>query len=419
MGKISSWDWEPGQKTVVKSLSLLEGHEWQEEPYVSPDGETFVAIVKVGDGEFSVRTNDSVWETTFEKIWYPKFSPDGRLTAICQQDMEWVLVADGEAMGETTDYIWDTLFSEDGSVIATMYKAMEQYGMCVNGEPWETLYENANMPALSKDGAHTAAVVQAESLAAADLEGFKRGVYTVAVDGEAWKGRYVNIWNPVFDEAGDSLAATCRTTVYDHTIVVDDKPWATTYNQVWEPVFCPKDGGVAAPVRVAGKWGVAKDGQTLWEPRYVQCFYLQYDASGEKLWSVVATSYGQFTACVNNAAWNETWPTVSDLVVSPDGERAAILASNCNEDFRIVVDGTPWAGTYDMAWPVVFSADSKSVAAKVEKNGRFRILVNGKSFERDFDAVWPPIFSEDGTKVLIRAIENNSYVRIVAEVCDF
>jgi hypothetical protein len=110
---------------------------------------------------------------------------------------------------------------------------------------------------------------------------------------------------------------------------------------------------------------------------------------------------------------------VSDLVVSPDGQRAAILASNCNEDFRIVVDGTPWSGTYDMAWPAVFSPDSKTVAAKVEKNGRYRILVNGKSYERDFDAVWPPIFSEDGTKVLIRAIENNSYIRIVAEVCDF
>ena len=152
----------PAKKRSLNPSSLLEGHEWQEEPYVSPDGETFVAIVKVGDGEFSVRTNDSVWDATFEKIWYPKFSPDGRLTAICQQDMEWVLVADGEAMGETTDYIWDTMFSEDGSVIATMYKSMEQYGICVNGEPWETLYENANMPALSKDGAHTAAVVQAE-----------------------------------------------------------------------------------------------------------------------------------------------------------------------------------------------------------------------------------------------------------------
>ena len=419
MGKISSWDWEPGQKTVVKSLSPLEGHEWQEEPYVSPDGETIAAIVKVGDGEFSIRTNDSVWEATFEKIWYPKFSPDGRLTAICQQDMEWVLAVDGEMMGETTDYIWDTMFSEDGSVIATMCKSMEQYGMSVNGEPWENLYENVNMPALSKDGAHTAGVAQVESLGAADLEGFKRGVYSVVVDGTPWERRYVNVWSPVISPKGDSVAAACRTSVYNYTITVDDKPWDKIYNQVWEPVFNPKDGSVVAPVRIAGKWGVDRNGETLWAPRYVQCFYLQYDASGEKLWGVVATSYGQFTACVNNAPWGETFPTVSDLVVSPDGQRAAILASSYNEDFRIVVDGTPWSGTYDMAWPAVFSPDSKTVAAKVEKNGRYRILVNGKSYERDFDAVWPPIFSEDGTKVLIRAIENNSYVRIVAEVCNF
>jgi len=415
MGKISSWDWETGQRTVVESLSPLEGHGWQEEPYVSPDGETIAAIVQVGEGEFSIRTNNSVWEATFEKIWYPKFSPDGRLTAVCQQDMEWVLAVDGETVGETTDYVWDTMFSEDGSKIATMYKSMEQYGMAVDGEVWENLYENVNQPVFSKDGAHTAGVAQIDSMDAADLEAFKRGVYTVVVDGKPWDRKFVNVWSPRFNADGTSVAATVRTSVYTNTIAVDGTVWDKTFNQVWEPVFCPK-GGVVAPVREAGKWGVAKDGAMLWEPRYIQCLELQYDASGEKLWAIVATSYGQFTACVNNAPWGESFSTANDLVVSPNGQRAGILTSEYNEDFRIVVDGTAWSGTYDMAWPVVFSPDSRNVATKVEKNGRYTILINGKPFEKDFEAVWCPIFSEDGNKVLIRAIENNSYVRIVADV---
>ncbi|BDQ34966.1 electron transfer complex subunit TmcD [Pseudodesulfovibrio portus] len=419
MGKISSWDWEIGQKTVVESLSPLDGHEWQEEPYVSPDGETIAAIVKVGDGEFSIRTNNTVWEATFEKIWYPKFSPDGRLTAICQQDMEWALFADGESVGEATDYVWDTLISEDGSTFATMYKSMEQYGMCVNGEPWENLYENLSQPALSKDGAHTAGVAQVKSMAAADLEAFKSGAYSVVVDGKPWDNMYVNIWTPRFNDAGDKVAAQVRVTVYDNTIAVDDVPWTKTFNQVWEPVFNPKDDSVAAPAREGGKWGVAKDGAFIWEPRYIQCLELQYDASGDNLWAVVATSYGQFTACRNNAPWSETYPTANDLVVSPDGTRAGLLTSEYNENFKIVVDGTAWTGTYDMAWPVAFSADSKNVACMVEKDGKRRILVNGKAYERDFDQAWPPVFNEDGTKVLIRAIENNSYVRIVADVAQF
>ena len=419
MGKISSWDWEVGQKTVVESLSPLEGHGWQEEPYVSPDGETVAAIVQVDEGEFSIRTNNTVWENTYEKIWYPKFSPDGRLTAICQQDMEWALVIDDEMVGEATDYVWDTLFSEDGATVATLYKGMEQYGMASNGEPWENLFENANNPALAPTGAHTACVVQVENMAAADLEAFKRGVYTVAVDGNPWAGRYLNVWTPTFDQSGERVAAQARVTVYENTIVVDDKPWSQTFNQVWEPTFHPTDGSVACPARQNGKWGVARDGALIWEPRYQQCLELQHSADGSKLWAIVATAYGQFTAACDNAPWNVTYPTVTDLVVSPDGSRAAVLGSEYNADFRVVVDGKPWTGSYEMAWPVVFSADSKNAATMVEKDGKRRILVNGKPFERDFDHAWPPVFNEDGTKVLIRAIENNSYVRIVAEVAKF
>jgi len=416
MGKISSWDWEVGNKTVVKSLSLLEGHEWQEEPYVSPDGETLAAIVKVGDGEFSIRTNDTVWENTYEKIWLPKFTPDGRLTAICQQDMEWLLAVDDEAMGEATDYVWDTMFSQDGSAISTMYKNMERYGMCLNGVPWETLYENVNQPAISADGKHTAGVAQVKGMAAADIEAFKRGVFTVVVDGTPWEKEFVNVWTPTFSPDGNTVAAQVRVTPYDNTIAINGTPWTSVYNQVWEPVFHPVDGSVAAPILLKGKWGVAKDGNIFWEPRYTQCLGLQYSPSGDKLWAVVATNYGQFTACVNNAAWDTTYPTVTDLVISPDGNRAGIIASEYSADFRLVVDQKQWDGTYAMAWPVTFSADSKQAAAMVEKNGKRRILVNGKPFERDFDHAWSPVFSEDGTKVLIRAIENNSYVRIVAEV---
>jgi hypothetical protein len=419
MGLKSNWDWEVGQRTVVESLSPMQGHGWQEEPYVSDDGERLAAVVQVDEGEFSVRVNNEVHENTYEKIWHLRFAPDGRLTALCQQDMEWGLGVDGELVGETTDYVWETKFSADGSVIANMYKSDERYAVALNGVPWEEVYENVNQYTITADGAHSAGVAQVVSLGQADIEGFKKGVYTVAVDGKCWENKYLNIWTPTFNKDGSSVAAQVRTGVHNYTIAVDDKPWSSVYNQVWEPVFHPVDNSVACPVRVAGKWGVAKDGVILWEPRYLQCLELQYSAKGNKLWAIVATSYGQFTACVDNAAWGESFDVAYDLVVSPNGERAGILTNTDNANFKIVVDGTAWAGVFDMAWPVVFDDQSKNVACLVEKGARYKILVNGKEFERDFDRAWPPAFSDDGSKVLIRAIENNSYVRIVADVAQF
>jgi hypothetical protein len=418
MGRISSWDWEIGQKTVVDSLSPLQEHEWQEEPYVSPDGETLAAIVKAGDEEFTVRTNNEVWESTFEKLWFLRYSPDGRLTALAQQDMEWAVAVDGEAWGDFNEYQWETKFSADGSSIAAMTKNDNTYSVALNGTPWDTYFENANQYALSANGTRTAAVVQVVSLGQADIEGFKKGVYSVAVDGTVWDSLYVNLWTPTFSPDASRVAAQARVGIYDYTIAVDNKPWAKTFNQVWEPVFHP-GGSVAAPVRIAGKWGVAQDGEILWAPKYAQCLYLQYPAKGEKLWAVVATGYGKFTACCDNVAWSSTFPTVTDLVVSPDGNRAGIIGSESNRNFRIVVDNKAWAGSYDMAWPVAFSADSKNCAAMVEKGGKFHVLINGKPFEKSFDRAWSPVFSEDGSKVLIRAIENNSYVRIVADVAKY
>lgn len=417
MCRTANWDWEVGRKTVVASLLPLDGHQWQEEPYASEDGEHLAAVVCLGDGEFSLRTNDDVWEETFEKAWLPRFSPNGKLTALVQQDMAWSLAVDGELLGEPCEYVWDTKFA--GDAIATMAKVDGKYGVCLNGKMWDTCFENANQYTVSNNGTHTAAVVQVKPLGQADIEGFKRGVYSLALDGNVWKGPYINVWTPVFDAHELRVAAQVRTGVHQYTIAEDDAPWPNTFSQVWEPVFHPEGKYVAAPVRTGGKWGVARGGALSWKPRYVQCLKLQFSRDGHKLWAIVATAYGQFTAACNDVPWKSTFPVVTDLVVDASGERAACIASNHNTLFRIVVDGSPWGETMDMAWPPVFSPDGSKVAALVEKGGKHHIMVDGKAYERSFDHAWPPHFNEDGSKVLIRAVEDNSYVRIVADTSRF
>ena len=96
MHNISGWDWEIGKK-LIADISTWEGmFENIEEPYASPDGEKVAAVVKTGEMEFSVCENDAPWERRFDKIWYLKFGPDNRLTALVSDTGAWTVAVDGD-----------------------------------------------------------------------------------------------------------------------------------------------------------------------------------------------------------------------------------------------------------------------------------------------------------------------------------
>ena len=112
-----TWDWETDEKCIDMS-DWPQKFGWVEEPQASPDGERVAAIVNVDEGEFSVCVNGEQWESTFDKCWYLRFSPDGRLTAIVSEMGDWTLAVDGEPWENKFGYVWNTLFSTDGSGIA-------------------------------------------------------------------------------------------------------------------------------------------------------------------------------------------------------------------------------------------------------------------------------------------------------------
>ena len=142
----------------------------------------------------------------------------------------------------------------------------------------------------------TAAVVQTAGLGQADLEGFSKGIYTIAVDGQAWEECYLNAWSPCFDREGHRVASTVRVTPYEYTISINGQRWSETYPCAWEPIFEPKSGDVIAPIRKEGKWGLARNGSLFWKPMFAQCWAPQAAATdGEYIWAVAAPSYGAFT----------------------------------------------------------------------------------------------------------------------------
>ncbi|MHC1702039.1 MAG: electron transfer complex subunit TmcD [Humidesulfovibrio sp.] len=410
------WNWEPGQRVILSSLKSPEACAWVEEPYASPDGESLAMLASLAEGGFTALVNGEQWENTFDKAWFPRFSPDGRLTAIVQQDGMWTLAVDGEAWEESFDFLWGTQFSAEGDVIAACIQSGGEYGLCLDGTPWETLFENANQPVLSTDGLASAAVVQVASLKPADLDDFAKGVFSVAVDGQAWDTSFMNVWTPTFDAQAKRVAAQVRTTLYDYSIAVDGKKWAGDYSCVWEPRFNPASGTVVAPVRVAGAWGLAQDDQIIWEPRFIQCWQQVFSQDGKNIAAIVAPQYGQFTVAVNGKPWSVTMPVVTDLAIGRQGETVAALGNNDNRDWRVMVEGKLWDGTWDMAWQPVISPVGGHVAVKVEKAGRQTLVIDGRVYPREFTKVWEPTFSPDGTKLLIRALDKDAFLRIVAEV---
>jgi WD40 repeat protein len=415
MSEYSAWDWGIGSRTVADLSECDCDVEWREENQVSPDGEEVAAVVKTGEAEFSVCVNGTCWEPRYERIWYLRYSPDGRLAGLAC-DGDWTLCVNGEPWEDTYSFLFNTLFSKDGSVIACCVADSMTYGMVIEGVVWETLFPNANNFVLSSNGKRSAAVVQTVPLGQADVFKFKDGAYSVAVDGMPWDVNFVNVWTPRFNADNTSVAAQIRHTLFDYTIVIDGKPWAENFNQVWEPLFHPVKNSVAAPVRLAGKWGMALDGKIIWQPTFFQVWQQQFSPSGDRLAAIVCPKYGRWTLAVDGTPWNTTFgDMVMDMTFSPDGKRLAALGKQDGK-WTVFSDDRAWDSHYDMCYAPVFSPDSKHVAARVEKNGRFTIAVDGKDYGQGFDQCFDPTFSPDGSRILIRAIVDGKYQRIVESV---
>lgn len=414
----SGWDWSPGKREVAEAAAFAEGAQWVEEFHASPDGEKLAAVVRTEDQEFVVRVNGEDWsEDRYEKAFLPKFAPDGRLMVCVSADMEWTVAVDGESWPEGYGFIMRPRFAGE-SVYCGIQQDM-RYGCSLNGEAWETLYENANQYTADAAGAHTAAVVQVEALGQADIFKFQSGVFSVAVDGVAWAERFMNCYTPIFNADGTKVACQVRRSLYDYSVAVDGKVWGKNFQCVWEPCFNPASGAVVAPVRMGGKWGLAQDGDMLWDAKYFQLWQQQISPCGKNIFAICAPRFGEFTVIKNKAPWAATFPVVTDLRVSPDGQRACAIGRDADKHYRMMVDGSVWAGGYDMLFWPAFSPDSAHVAVRADKGGSQAIIVDGKAFGEDFDVAFDPTFSPDSKSVLVKGMKNGKYVRTVAALSEF
>ena len=90
-------------------------------------------------------------------------------------------------------------------------------------------------------------------MAQADIKKFQEGIFSVAVNGQAWKSKFVNTWTPAVSSDDQQVAVQIRKDLYTYSIAVNDQAWHQNFAMVWEPCFHPLSHEVFAPVRIGGK----------------------------------------------------------------------------------------------------------------------------------------------------------------------
>lgn len=420
-------DWKT-QKKVIADIDSWKSKFFEvRQLNVSDDGEKIGAIVLPNETTFAVCINDNLWDEVFDRAWSLKFKED-KAVCLVYTDNAWTVAIDGLLWDEKFDYVWNLQITNNNKNIAVNIKKGDQYGVCLDGKPWQQGFADVRNLFVSPDGTKAAASVAVKALAEADIFGFQKGVWTVAVDGKPWNTNFVNVWGLAFSSDSKHVAAETRINLYDYAIVVDENMWHEVFKCVWEPMFHPKENSVIAPVKLAQGWTIAMNGKPIWDT-FVQLWNPRFSNDGRKIAAVVAPEFGKWTIAVDSIPWQKTFnDTVLAPIFSPDGKKVAAIAKESkdqmsmgsslhsikgNDRWTIIVDGVAWDQTFDMIWDPVFSPDSKTIVAKAEINGKYCIVVNGKPGKKFFDALWRPVFSPDGNKLLVRAVTQGKYCRYI------
>ena len=99
-------------------------------------------------------------------------------------------VLDMASCARKYDWVEEPQSSPDGERIASVVNFGEyEFGVCVNGEPWERTFDKIWGLRFTPDGRLTALVSEG-------------GEWTLAVDDDVWPENYGFIWNPLLNEGG-------------------------------------------------------------------------------------------------------------------------------------------------------------------------------------------------------------------------
>ena len=409
-----SWDWS----TPLKEISFRElesEYNWVEDPCISVDGESLASIVNIDEAVFGICVNGNLWEDEYEKAWSLKALPDKRLAACVCQNERWGLVIDGALWSNQFDFIWDLRWNCDGSKVSIAFQQDMEYGMAVNDEPWETMFESMTGMALSETG-DAAAVVQVTSMAAADVNAFSQGLFSVAKNGVPGNEHFFNIWDINFDGSGKNLAWAIRLDRQTYGVAVNGVCWDNRFGAVWKPIFCKDGDKVAAPVRTKGKWFLYQDDRQLWPIGYDNIWHLTLNPVTGALCAIVAPKYGKWTVAQDATPWNLEWDgMVRQMVHSKDGS-ALVAVFKDKGMWGLAKNDKAFRLSCDKIFSPCISDDGSLVAVSYEKQGKYYVNVNDHVVAGPYEYMTDPVLGPAKDKVLVKGIEKGIYKRSIISV---
>ncbi len=411
---MTSWDWDTKEKVISNLKEWKEKFNSSEEILVSPDFEKIVAIVKVQEGK-TFCINGETWNNTFERICFPQITPLGSVICLALRNYEWTLAKDDTVMEETFDYAWNLKTDKESKSIAFNIKKGDSYGVCLDGKIWDTLFFDARDLILSDDGKHAASYVRVENPPLLDIFSFKKGVWTIAADGNPWDKNFISIYGACFSPDNKKIAASVRLSQQEFTVAIDGKTWDEIFLNAWEPIFLDNDN-VAVPVKREKGWTLAINGKVSW-PYFTQLWHQRVSPDG-RIAAVVATEFGKWTVALDGNPWKETFShCVLPPFFSADGKKIGAVIRNRNT-WSVAINGKPWDRGFDRIWSPQLSPDGNYCIAKAEKEGTYFLVLNGKIVKETFDMLWEPKFSPDGDKILFGCIKNGKYIRKVLSLSE-
>ena len=409
MEEIKSFDWSTEQKDIpVREWE--DRFVWVEEPYTSPDGETIASIVNVEEGVFTVCENGETWDSEYEKAWCLRPLSNSKFAACVCKDEEWTLSVAGTEWENWFDFVWNFQTNPDGSSVSLAVQKDMEYGMAVNDVPWDQMYGNINEMVLSDTGS-SAAVVQVSPMPGVDIEAFRKGIFSCAVNGKAIEKKFMNIWDISFGSDSKNVAYSVRLDTSNYSVAVNDTVWDQKFESVWKPLFLPGNTSIVAPVKTGGKWMLYKDGQPFWKTAYDQLWKLSMSEKTGKIAAIASNAFGKWTVVEDEQAWDMTVnQMISDLFYSEDGSTLVAIFKD-QETWTLAVNGKKWNLGADKVFDPCINSDGSIVSVVIEKQGQHFLVVNNHVVPAGYDFMAVPVISPDNTKIMQKAVKDGVYHR--------
>jgi len=103
-------------------------------------------------------------------------------------------------------------------------------------------------------------------------------------------------------------------------------------------------------------------------------------------------------------------------VVSPDGEKIALIVKNEDEEYTVCENGTAWEeASFDKVWGLKYTPDNK-LACFASDLGEWTVVIDGESWETTADYMWNLGINSDGSRIIAAAQKEGKYLLVNNDV---